>query len=212
MTTPTATGDPIPAKWRRYRVGIVAVGLLLFAGSLIGAWLSLPPASVRIPDAGPATASPRPFVFIPHASPRPVANVGFEDGDGRKRTLADFRGKVVLLNIWATWCVPCRKEMPTLDRLQSKLGSKDFEVVALSIDRGGRAVVKSFYDEINIRSLALYVDATTEAGDKLGVVGVPTTLLLDREGLEVGRVTGAAEWDSAAVVDVIARYLPPRER
>lgn len=211
MTAPAATGNPIPAKRRRYRAAIVAAGSLLFAASLVGVWLSLPPANAPTSDAPAATAAPRPFVFIPYASPRPVANLGFEDGDGRKRTLADFRGKVVLLNIWATWCGPCRKEMPTLDRLQSKLGSPDFEVVALSIDRGGQAAVKSFYDEIKIQALALYVDATAEAGDKLGVVGIPTTLLLNREGLEIGRVTGGAEWDSPAVVDVISRYLPPRK-
>lgn len=208
MTAPTARGDPIPAKWRRYRAAIIVAGLLVLAISLIGAWLSLPPASTPAPGVGPVTAAERAFVFIPHASPRPVANVGFEDGNGQKRTLADFRGKVVVLNIWATWCGPCRKEMPTLDRLQSKLGGKDFEVVALSIDRGGQAAVKSFYDEINIHALAVYVDATAEAGDKLGAVGIPTTLLLNREGLEIGRVTGAAEWDNPAVIDVIRRYLP----
>ena len=187
---------------------MVAAGLSVFAISLIGVWFSLPPANVPAPGVGPITAAPRAFVFTPHASPRPLADVGFEDGNGQKRTLAGFRGKVVLLNIWATWCGPCRKEMPTLDRLQSKLGSKDFEVVALSIDRGGQAAVKSFYDEINIRSLAIYVDAAAEAGDKLGAVGIPTTLLLNREGLEIGRVTGAAEWDIPAVIDVIRRYLP----
>ena len=101
--------------------------------------------------------------------------------------------------------------MPTLDHLQSKLGGKDFELVALSIDRGGQAAVKSFYDEINIRALALYVDATAQAEDNLGAVGIPTTLLLDREGLEIGRVTGPAEWDSPVVIDMIRRYLPPRE-
>jgi thiol-disulfide isomerase/thioredoxin len=210
MTPQVTLGDPIPGKWRRKWAAMVAVGLLMFAASLIGVWYSLRPASAPIPDVGPTTAAPRAFVFIPHASPRPVADVGFEDGNGRKRTLANFRGKVVLLNLWATWCGPCRKEMPTLDRLQSKLGSKDFEVVALSIDRGGQAVVKSFYDEINIQALALYVDATAQAQDKLGAVGIPTTLLLDREGREIGRVTGPAEWDSPEVIDVIRRYLPPR--
>jgi thiol-disulfide isomerase/thioredoxin len=73
--------------------------------------------------------------FIIHEAPKPIAEIQFEDADGRSRSLNDFRGKIVLLNIWATWCVPCRKEMPTLDRLQTALGGDDFEVVALSIDR-----------------------------------------------------------------------------
>jgi thiol-disulfide isomerase/thioredoxin len=149
-------------------------------------------------------------LFTAYASPRPIAAVEFEDGQGRKRALVDFRGKVVLLNLWATWCGPCRKEMPTLDRLQSQLGGADFEVVALSIDRGGQAVVKSFFDEIGVQRLAIYVDATAEAGTKLGILGVPTTLLLDGAGREIGRVTGPAEWDSPEVIETIRRYLPPR--
>ena len=100
--------------------------------------------------------------------------------------------------------------MPTLDRLQSQLGGADFEVVALSIDRGGQAVIKSFFDEIGVQRLAIYVDATAEAGTKLGILGVPTTLLLDPAGREIGRVTGPAEWDGPEVIDTIRRYLPPR--
>ncbi len=151
----------------------------------------------------------RAFKLIPYAPSRPIANVEFEDGQGKKRTLSDFRGKVVLLNLWATWCGPCRKEMPTLDRLQQRLGSADFEVVALSIDRGGQAVVKSFFDEIDVRALAVYVDPTTEAQSKLDIIGVPTTLLIDREGREIARYLGPAEWDRPEIIATIQRYLPP---
>jgi hypothetical protein len=101
--------------------------------------------------------------------------------------------------------------MPALDRLEAKLGSDDFQVVALSIDRGGVAAVKSFYDEIDVRSLGIYVDSTTDAQAKLGVVGVPTTLLIDREGREVARYTGPADWDGPSVAATIQRYLPPRK-
>ena len=205
--------DERAANRRRllYRTGFAALGLSLVALSIVGVWVSQGPRGVAlVPEVRSPADAQKKFTFVPHASPRPVVNVEFEDGQGRKRTLADFRGKIVLLNLWATWCGPCRKEMPTLDRLQSKLGSKDFEVVALSIDRGGQAVVKSFYDEINIQALALYVDASAEAGNKLGAVGIPTTLLLDRENREIGRVTGPAEWDSPEVIDTIQRYLPQR--
>src|SRR3989304_1536989 len=89
--------------------------------------------------------------------PRELPDVGFSDGDGQSVKLSSFRGKVVLLNVWATWCPPCRKEMPTLDRLQAKLGGARFEVVALSIDRGGPSVVRSFYDEIEITALRIYI-------------------------------------------------------
>ena len=192
--------------------GLVVLGGAVVAASIIGVGFSLrPSATATMADVRPVVEVERAFTLTPYTSPRPIANVTFQDGSGRKRTLADFRGKVVLLNIWATWCGPCRKEMPTLDRLQSRLGSAEFEVVALSIDRGGQAVVKSFYDEIDVRALAIYVDATTEAQAKLGIVGVPTTLLIDQEGRELARYTGPAEWDRPEVIDTIRRYLPRRK-
>ncbi len=136
---------------------------------------------------------------------KPAAVIEFEDAAGRSRSPADFRGKVVLLNLWATWCVPCRKEMPALDRLQASLGGPAFEVVPLSIDRGGIEVVRKFYDEIGIRNLAMYVDVSGQAIRQLGAVGLPTTLLIDRTGLEVGLIIGPAEWDSPE----IAEFLEP---
>jgi len=206
-------GDPAAdTKWRLHRSAIAALGLLLLALAIVGVWVSLGPSgSALMPEIRSAVEAQKKFTITPYASPRPVAAVEFEDGQGRKRTLADFRGKVVLLNVWATWCGPCRKEMPTLDRLQQRLGSPIFEVVALSIDRGGQAVVKSFFDDIGVQALAIYVDATAEGGTKLGIVGVPTTLLLDRTGREIGRVTGPAEWDRAEVVGMIQRFLPARQ-
>ena len=191
-----------------WAAGVVVFALIMLAASVVGVWLSREPSATAVmPEPQLFAPAERSFKFIPYSSPRPIANVEFEDGKGQKRTLADFRGKVVLLNIWATWCGPCRKEMPTLDRLQSRLGGADFDVVALSIDRGGQAVVKSFFEEINVQRVAIYVDATAEAESKLGILGVPTTLLLDRAGREIGRVTGPAEWDSAEVLDTIQRYL-----
>ena len=133
--------------------------------------------------------------FIIHEAPKQIAAIQFEDADGRSRSLSNFHGKVVLLNIWATWCTPCRKEMPTLDRLQDVLGGTDFEVVALSIDRRLDAVRK-FFAEIGIQKLAMYVDSSAKATRQLGAVGLPTTLLIDRDGREIARLIGPAEWDS----------------
>lgn len=140
--------------------------------------------------------------FIIHETPKPVSAIQFEDTVGHSRSLADFGGKVVLLNIWATWCVPCRKEMPTLDRLQGSFGGSDFEVVALSIDRHVDAVRK-FFAEVGIQKLAMYLDGSAKATRELGAVGLPTTLLLDREGREIGRLIGPAEWDSPDIVAFI---------
>lgn len=148
--------------------------------------------------------------FTWHDSPKPVPNLAFEDGAGAWRSLANFRGKVVLLNIWATWCAPCRREMPTLDRLQAKLGGRDFEVVALSIDRAGIPVVKKFYEELGLKALHVYVDKTSRTTQELGILGLPTTLLLDRSGHELGRLIGPAEWDSPAMIDLFRRHLEQR--
>jgi len=141
------------------------------------------------------------------ARPRPVPIVNFVNGDGKPMTSADFRGRIVLLNIWATWCVPCRKEMPTLDRLEQKLGGPAFEVVALSIDHQGRGVVVPFYRELGIKALRVYLDPSAKAIGPLNVVGLPTTLLIDREGYEIGRKIGPTQWDSAENVKLIRRYI-----
>jgi thiol-disulfide isomerase/thioredoxin len=142
-----------------------------------------------------------------HETPVAVPTISFADEAGAPRSLADFRGKVVLLNIWATWCVPCRTEMSTLDRLQAVLGGPDFEVVALSIDRGGPEVVRRFFDEIGIQHLAVNIDTTTGAAFELGAVGLPATLLIDRDGMEVGRVIGPAEWDSEEMVSALKTLI-----
>ena len=145
--------------------------------------------------------------FDLHDAPKTLPVIRFQDGDGQSRTLADFKGKVVLLNIWATWCGPCRREMPTLDRLQGKLGGSGFEVLALSIDRGGPGVVRKFFTEINIQNLTLYIDPSAKAGYALKVVGLPVTLLLDREGREIGRLVGPAEWDTPEMVSFFRNII-----
>lgn len=142
-----------------------------------------------------------------HDTPQAVPEMRFKDGDGRSLSLADFRGKVVLLNIWATWCGPCREEMPTLDRLQAELGGPDFQVVALSIDRAGLGVVSEFYDEIGIQHVAKYIDESGKASRQLNAVGLPTTLLIDRKGREIARHVGPAEWDTPEMVAFFQRQL-----
>jgi thiol-disulfide isomerase/thioredoxin len=134
--------------------------------------------------------------FVFKREPEAVGEIAFVDGTGAPKTLADFKGRVVLLNVWATWCVPCRKEMPALDRLQKELGSDKFEVVALSVDRGGIEASRKFLDSIGVSSLKLYVDPTAKMSSPLKIIGMPTTLLINAEGKEVGRLTGEAIWDS----------------
>jgi thiol-disulfide isomerase/thioredoxin len=164
---------------------------------------------IVIAFASPATAGP-PQNFVLHDEPALLQDFPFEDGEGHVQRLSDFRGKVVLLNIWATWCLPCRKEMPTLDRLQASLGGPDFEVVALSIDRGGPDVVRKFFADIGIENLAIHMNPSDEAAFTLAVAGLPTTLLIDREGRELGRLVGPAEWDAPDMIEFFKPIISSR--
>ncbi len=144
-------------------------------------------------------ASP-PDEFAMHDEPIELPPISFHSGSGEAKTLGSFADKVVLLNLWATWCGPCRAEMPMLDNLQATLGGSDFEVLPLSIDRGGADKVRDFYRELGLDNLAIYIDPTATAQRRLRVVGIPTTLLIDRDGRELGRLSGPAEWDGPDMI------------
>ena len=139
--------------------------------------------------------------------PVPLLSPPFEDGDGRRLLLSDFAGRVVLLNIWATWCPPCREEMPALDALQRALGGPGFAVVPLSIDRDGISAVRRFYREIGIRDLGLYWGEDLRVQLAFAAIGLPTTLLIDRKGREVARIYGPAGWDQPAAIAQIESVI-----
>jgi thiol-disulfide isomerase/thioredoxin len=184
--------------------------VLLLVGLGYGSRVLSPETAVRQP--APATgstgsASGNQLELSVFDQPHALPEVRFQDDQGRDLTLGDFRGRVVVLNVWATWCVPCRKEMPTLDRLQARLGGKDFLVVALSIDRKGVEAVRGFYQEVGVENLAIYVDPSGRASRGLGLPGVPTTLLIDQEGREVARKMGEAEWDGSEMVSLVERTM-----
>ncbi len=143
-----------------------------------------------------------------HSRPRELPLLRFSSSTGEALSLAEYRGRTVLLNVWATWCGPCREEMPTLDRLQAALGSPRFEVIALSIDGDGLTSVKPFFEQIGIRNLRPYIDSFRDAGAIVGT-GIPLTLLIDPLGREVARKIGAAHWDDPAIVALIRQYLSP---
>lgn len=134
--------------------------------------------------------------FVFKKSPEELPDLPFQDKDGKSRTLKDWSGKVVLLNLWATWCAPCRKEMPSLDRLQAELGSDKFEVVAVSADKTGIEGARKFLEQIKVEKLGVYADPSVRIHSGLKAIGMPATLLLDTKGREVGRLVGPAEWDS----------------
>lgn len=151
------------------------------------------------------------------AEPKPMPALSFVDAEGRRVDLADFKDRVILLNLWATWCGPCVKEMPSLDRLQAQLGGDAFQVVALSLDRGGRTAVEPFYKKTGVEHLTVFLDPGSESMKALSLRGLPTTILVDPEGRELGRVEGAVEWDSPEVVAFLRQFLgrgggPARDR
>lgn len=157
-----------------------------------------------------AGAAAGPESFILHDAPKDIPLLAFADGTGQQRTLSEFGGRVVLLNVWATWCGPCRREMPALDRLQATLGGPDFEVVALSIDRAGADAVKKFYAETGVRNLGLYVDTSGAAARQLNAIGLPMTVLIGRDGRELARLIGPAEWDTPEMIEFIKRIVAER--
>lgn len=172
-----------------------------FAAALFCLGLLAAPAQAQ-PPLGPEMAD-----FTPIQPPRPAPETGFTDESGKSLTLADLRGKVLLVNLWATWCAPCVEEMPALDALQAKLGGRDFQVLAVSTDRGGAKQVRPFYEKHGLKRLAIYLDPKTALTRALGAKGLPTSILIDREGKMVGQLVGAAAWDSLDAVALIRHYM-----
>jgi len=134
---------------------------------------------------------------------RDIAELNFKDGEGNDLTLDNWKGRVVLVNLWATWCAPCRKEMPHFADLQKRFGGADFEVVAISVDRKGVEASGRFLVETKATDLNLYIDKTTKVLGKVRAVGLPTTILIDRQGKEVGRLLGPAVWNGPDAVRLI---------
>lgn len=145
------------------------------------------------------------FVVADEAKPAP--DISFVSRDGTRVSLADWKGRTVLLNLWATWCTPCKREMPELDALQKELGSDAFEVVAVNVDRGGPAKGEKFYADTKLEALKYYHDDTSKVFRQVRGIGMPVTLLVDANGMEVGRLNGPAVWHSDDAVALIKAAL-----
>ncbi|MCW8843572.1 MAG: TlpA family protein disulfide reductase [Rhodobacteraceae bacterium] len=143
-----------------------------------------------------------------HPDPRPTSDKPFVTEDGGAMSLADYRGKVVLLNFWATWCPPCRKEMPMLEEIARDLNGDDFAVVTLATGRNAPPAIAAFFEEIGVESLPQYRDPKQDIAREMAVLGLPVTVLIGRDGREIARMTGDADWsgDSARAIlkEVIA--------
>lgn len=142
------------------------------------------------------------------SDPKPVSEQPFDLADGAgTATLADYKGKVVLLNFWATWCAPCRKEMPMLSELQTEFGGDDFEVLTLATGRNNPAGIVKFFDETGITNLPRHQDQKQAVARDMAVLGLPITVILNREGQEIARLRGDADWASDSAKAIVAALI-----
>ena len=166
-----------------------------------------------VSPASPATGVTRDLAtgamaaFLVKKERRAAPDIAFQDGTGGALKLSQWQGRVVLINLWATWCAPCRKEMPALAQLQADMGSADFEVVAISVDRKGVEASAAFLADTGATALKLYMEPSSEILNQLQALGLPATLLIDRRGREIGRLLGPADWASPEARALIAAAL-----
>jgi len=168
--------------------------------------LVLAGAGTAAEDGAVSVERPRLGEFIPNSPPIPAPTISVVDLAGNTVSLSDFAGRIVLINFWATWCEPCLREMPSLERMQSRLGDQ-ITVVAISEDRGGSKTVEPFINKLGLKSFKTYLDPKSDAGRAFKVAGLPTSFLIDREGRVLGRIEGAAEWDSPKLLGVLKSFL-----
>ena len=144
-----------------------------------------------------------------HATAKDPYDAIFTDPDDVAHTLAEYQGKFVVLNMWATWCPPCRKEMPSINRLQQQLGGDKFAVVTIATGRNTLAGIRKFFDTASITDLPILLDPSQSMARSMGVLGLPVTVILNPQGQEIARLTGDAEWDSESALAIIKSLIAP---
>jgi len=191
------------------RAALAATGSLALATLAAVTLLRKPQApEIHTPVADDEAVRLRPIAtMVPTDPPTPPPEAQFLDAGGAAHQLADFAGKGLVVNLWATWCVPCVAEMPALQELARKVAAQGILVLPLSSDRGGAAVVQKFYAAHQIESLPIWLDPKGEVARAWGARGLPTTLIIDRRGREVGRLEGAVDWASDATFVELRRLV-----
>ena len=199
---------------------LAAIGVAVAIAAAAVLYGKAPPAGKAAGDCPPSSAAlaarlaplakGEVAAFVAARRPRPAAALAFNGPDGAKLTLADFRGRNLLVNLWATWCAPCRAEMPALDRLQAEAGGPKFEVVAVNVDTARLERPAAFLNEIGVKTLSRYADPSADSFEALRqsgeALGLPTSLLVDAEGCEIGVVGGPAKWDSSDALALIGAF------
>jgi thiol-disulfide isomerase/thioredoxin len=194
------------------RVVPALVGIVLLAAVVI--WFVFPrPASwlegTTDPTMPPISGTVAKFTLTNPGRPAPIEP--FFDADGNEVSLHQFGDKVVLLNLWATWCAPCIEELPSLDRLQAQLGGDRFQVVAVSVDRRGVEAVRPFFEKLGIAHLPIYVEPKNQLAQAIGVQVLPSTIVIGPHGLMVGNIIGTVEWDAPEAQDLLRFYIDRME-
>ncbi|PIE14260.1 MAG: thioredoxin [Rhodobacterales bacterium] len=201
-------------SFRRYAVlylaaALGAIYLLVNAfGLLPGTQASKPASQTSGAVLGPhplAEGDMKKLVF--YTAPHVASRSGFEDLDGKEHSLADYKGKYVLLNLWATWCPSCRKEMPSISRLKQALEGEDFAVVTVATGRNTLAGINKFFDNAGISNLPILLDPSRSMAQDMGVLGLPVTVIIDPQGQEIARLTGDAEWDSPSAQAILKELI-----
>jgi thiol-disulfide isomerase/thioredoxin len=215
--------SPLPPAARRLPVviGTVLVGAAIGFAGVYGIG-GLKRNASGDPACRPAVELARKLAPLAHgevaaltlaSAPLRLPDLTFEDAQGKPRKLSEWRGRTVLLNLWATWCVPCRKEMPALESLQTKLGGPDFEVVAVNIDTRDPQKPRNFLKEANLNGLGYFTDQNAKVFQDLKEIGralgMPTSVLVDAQGCEIGTIAGPAEWGSEDAVKLISAAMKP---
>jgi thiol-disulfide isomerase/thioredoxin len=202
-------------------IGTVLIGAAIgFAGMYgLGWFKSRPPGDAACQPAVALSAKLAPLVhgevaaLTMASAPLRLPDLAFEDAQGNPKKLSDWRGRIVLVNLWATWCVPCRREMPALEGLQTRLGGSDFEVIAVNIDTRDPDKPKNFLKEANLTRLNYFSDPKAKVFQDLKSIGralgMPTSVLVDGQGCEIGTIAGPAEWNSDDAVKLISAAIKP---
>ena len=216
VVSPVASPSPAARK-----IPVIATAILIAGAAVLYGMFGLggkqtsnecAPSTAVSKRLGPLAQGQVAALTIPQI-PKKAVPVAFDGPTGTRKSLADFNGKALVLNLWATWCIPCREEMPSLDRLQARLGDDSFEVVAVSVDTARLEKRQTFLNEAGVTHLAFYSDASADIFQRLKragkVLGLPTTLMIDRSGCELGIMAGPADWSSDDAIRLVSALKSP---